>query len=76
MAGSHWNEDGMTRRLGAYRGAKEKGEAPLQEFFSGIGLDFIELNIEGSDDAYTKIVAYIERNGVFGSISATENEEE
>ena len=23
---SHWNEDGMTRRLGTHRGAKEKGE--------------------------------------------------
>jgi len=29
MAGSHWNEDGMTRRLGLYRGAKEKGEGTL-----------------------------------------------
>ena len=76
MAGSHWNEDGMTRRLGLYRGAKEKGEGTLQEYFAGIGQDFLELNIEGTDDVWTKIVAYIERNGVFGSISATEDIEE
>ena len=72
---SHWNEDGMTRRLGTHRGAKEKGEGTLQEYFARIGQDFLELNIEGTDDVWTKIVAYIERNGVFGSISATEEEE-
>ena len=62
VAGTHWNDADMDRRIKAYKDLNdsETGEPSLKDFYTKYNVDVFESNGEDALEAY-KI--YIERNG-------------
>lgn len=66
IAGSHYTEQGMNRRLARYReaNASDKGDPAVQDFFARNGVEVFSVDCSKEEiEAFESVRIYIERSG-------------
>lgn len=64
VLGTHYNDEGMKRRLQAYREANTADKQPLTEFFLSRKSEMLELEANSEESGnFEAMVRFIERNG-------------
>ena len=79
MSNSHNNEEGLTRRLLAYRNSNEsqKGDPSVTEFFTEKKIDFLDIDGKlNEDEILDRIKVFLERNGPINNFQKHFEEDE
>ncbi|EGR29401.1 hypothetical protein IMG5_156430, partial [Ichthyophthirius multifiliis] len=64
---THWNDEGMNRRLRVYKQIIDNENLSIVSFFQENQVDVLKINIQNNENIFQNIQQFIERNGSFNS---------
>lgn len=79
VANTHYNEEGMNRRLAEYKKNNDSttGESILADFFKERFIEPLVINVTNpSNDSFDNLRTFIERNGTFSNYMTHEETKE